>query len=83
MCSEENPHYFPETPLLIEKIGIWFAVSRKCLNDTEELQNVFFQHDGATAHRVQTTLNFLREFYTIFKPCAYHRQLKSRNSRRV
>ena len=28
--------------------------------DPKELQNGYFQHDGATAH---TSLNFLREFY--------------------
>ena len=31
--------------------------------DPEELQNGYFQHDGATAHTAQTSLNFLTEFY--------------------
>ena len=31
--------------------------------DPEELQNGYSQHDGATAHTAQTSLNFLTEFY--------------------
>ncbi|RZC39872.1 hypothetical protein BDFB_015338, partial [Asbolus verrucosus] len=31
MWSTENPHYFEETPLHPQKIGVWFAISRRRL----------------------------------------------------
>ena len=76
MWSTDNPHFFVESPLHAQKIGVWIAVSRRriigsiffnftvnaeryrnnILNEffqqhrKDELQNGYFQQDGATAH---------------------------------
>lgn len=89
MWSTDNPHFFVESPLHTQKIGVWVAVSRRriigpifynftvnaeryrnnILNefveqlDEDELQNGYFQQDGATAHTTRETIDFLREFF--------------------
>lgn len=88
MWSTDNPHFFVESPLHVQKIGVWIAVSRRriigpiffnftinaeryrnnILNEffqqlhEDELQNGYFQQDGATAHTTRETIAFLREF---------------------
>jgi len=59
MWSAENPHYFQETPLHPQKIGVWIALSRRRL-----IGPIFFHNTiSAETYRTEILQPFLNELH--------------------